>query len=158
LDAAIVNQFVASTQVVLRDYFSIQILGNGAPRAVKGADSLEQFNIALGLTGDLEGHLLLGYQSSVALSVARAMIGNPLYPQLDEMCISALSELANMVGGTTATKLAGMGYVCNLAPPAVIAAGQPPPMLLVPLLIRLPLDTSSGQISISVGLRPGAVS
>jgi chemotaxis protein CheX len=158
LDAAIINQFLVSTQSVLRDYFNIHIMGSGAPRAVKSEESMEPLTVVLGFTGDLEGHLFLGYQLNVALSVARAMMGNPLYPKLDEMCVSALSELGNMVGGTTATKLAGLGYVCNLLPPAVISTGQQPPETLVPLLIRLPLDTSSGPISICVGLRPAATS
>ena len=153
MEAALINQFLASTQLVLREYFDVQIISSAVPRAVKSAEPLEPLTVIIGFTGDLEGHLLVGYSAHSALNIARAMIRNPEYEQLDELCVSALSELTNMVAGTTATKLAGLGYCCNLHPPALLQAGQPAPQLLVPVLICMVLNTNCGSISIYIGVQ-----
>jgi chemotaxis protein CheX len=155
MNVQVVNQFLAATSTVLRDYFNIAVTASGQPRLVKSGALLDPVTVRLGLTGDLEGCFILGYGKDTALSVARGMLGNPDYPDFDDLCISALAELGNMIAGTAATGLAGQGLIFNLMPPAVLRNGQAVLDNQVPAAIQMPVETSAGFINVGLGLMPG---
>ena len=152
MDAQVVNKFLQATSTVLADYFSIAVSQNGSPNVVKGADVRDPVAIILGITGDLEGLFLIGYSQDTALNIARTMMGNPEYPQIDDMCRSALSELSNMIGGMTSTGLSELGYFCNLEPPAFLTA-ETGNSLNSQTMIALPFSTPVGDFRVCVGLR-----
>lgn len=156
MEAAVINQFLAATVSVLRDHFMVGIQQNGQPHAVRGEEALEEVTVLIGITGDLEGHFLLGCTTNAALGLARNMMGNQEYPGFDELCASALAELGNMIAGTTMTRLSGLGHACNLLPPTVIRAEHALLKLSVPVVIKLPLDTSVGSLAACIGLRESA--
>ena len=153
MKAEVVNKILASTTSVLTEYFNISLEQNGAPVTVKDAEALDPVTVILGITGDLEGQFLIGYQKSTALNIARAMMGNPDYPELDEMGKSALSELGNMIGGLTSTGLSDMGFFCNLSPPTLVTTDMGSISTGTPLMISLPLKSSAGDFRVCVGLR-----
>ena len=153
MEAAVVNRFLRATSEVLTEYFSIAVTDGGAPTAVKGVEALDTVSVILGVTGDLEGHFLLGCPQETALGIARTMLGNPDYPELDEMCISALAELGNMIGGMTSTSLADMGYLCSLSPPSVVTTDGGPADIHLPMMICLPISTTAGGFRVCIGLR-----
>ena len=73
----------------------------------------------IGITGDLRGTVIYQMSKQVALAVASQMIGEPV-ETLDEMALSALGEMANMMSGNATTMLAEAGHVCNISPPAML--------------------------------------
>jgi chemotaxis protein CheX len=40
--------------------------------------------------------------------------------ELDDIALSALGEIANMITGNAATRLSAEGYRCNISPPVMI--------------------------------------
>ena len=156
MNAEIVNKFLGATTTILTDYFSFQVESGGAPEIIPNNAPLSPVNVLLDMSGDLEGQFVLAYSNEAALGVSRAMMGNPDYPELDDMCTSALSELGNMIGGSTATELAAMGYVCNLAPPIVInmTNGGGEIKFSTPVLLVMPIKTDKGDFKVCIGLKP----
>ena len=79
----------------------------------------DEFTAVIGITGDLRGTVLYQMNKQVALTVASKMIGEPV-ETLDEMALSALGEMANMMSGNATTMVAQAGYVCDISPPAML--------------------------------------
>jgi chemotaxis protein CheX len=153
VDAAIVNRFFSATTQILSGYFGIEVSGAGQPRIVLPSADLDPITVLLSLTGDLEGQFVLGYDPAVALGIARSMLGRPA-AALDNLGLSALGELSNLIAGRTATELAGMGYFCGIAPPLVLQGGNGGTMQFsAPHLIALPIQSGAGQFHVYIGLK-----
>lgn len=120
---------------------------------VSAPGSLAPVTVILGITGDLEGQFILGYEAETALNVARSMLGNPEYAEFDEMAKSALSELGNMIGGMTSTGLSDLGYLCNLSPPSLLTSQSGTISMSASTMISLPLQSSAGDFFVCIGLR-----
>jgi chemotaxis protein CheX len=73
----------------------------------------------LRVSGQLQGNVLYGFGGGTAVAVASAMIGETI-TELDDMSMSALGELANMITGNAATQLSAKGYECDISPPLII--------------------------------------
>ena len=63
--------------------------------------------------------MLYGFADGTGPAVASAMMGEPI-TELDDMSMSALGELANMITGNAATQLSAKGYECDISPPLII--------------------------------------
>lgn len=153
LNAAVVNRFLLAALAILCDHYDISMKPRGDAQTLSSPDQLAAVTVMLGITGDVEGQFLLGCDIGTALNIARVMMDNPAYPELDDLCVSALSELGNMIGGLTATGLSEMGMLCSLTPPSVVFDSGGKISLGVPLIIALPFSSSVGDLRICVGLR-----
>lgn len=152
MNAEVVNKLLGATSAVLGDYFSIGISASGPPEALAPAAALEPVAVVVGLSGDLVGQFILGFAPAVALGIARAMLFNPDYPELDGMCESALAELGNMIAGMTSTSLSELGHLVNVAPPQVVTNSGTSVPCATPVLLALPVTTSVGDIRVCVAL------
>ncbi len=77
-------------------------------------------NIIIGLVGDIQGNVVLAMHEETACKVASTMMGGMPVEKFDLMPRSALSELANMMAGNSASQLEGMGVKINITPPTLI--------------------------------------
>mgnify|MGYP001196964668 CR=1 FL=1 len=61
--------------------------------------------IMIGITGEMRGQVMIAMKITKACEIAsKMMMGMPV-PELDEMAMSAISELGNMIMGNAATIL-----------------------------------------------------
>lgn len=156
MNAEVVNKFLGAISAVLGDYFSIGTSASGPPQVFTPATALEPVSVLVELSGDLVGQFVLGFQPAVALSIARAMLFNPEYPELDGMCQSALAELGNMIAGMTSTSLSELGHMVNVAPPLVVTGSGVTVRFAMPVVLGLPVKTSVGDIRVCMALQsPG---
>ncbi len=65
------------------------------------------------------GLLLVAYMACL-VSIINVMLGEDENQISNEMGLSAIGEIANMITGNAATKLAELGYICDISPPVVI--------------------------------------
>ncbi|MCB1215782.1 chemotaxis protein CheX [bacterium] len=154
MNAEIVNKFFGSTATVLRDYFHLDVSSGGTASLVKMPAALDHISVILSFTGDLTGQFVMGFSMEVGLNMARTMMGNPDYEQFDELCQSAIGELGNMICGMTSAELTGMGYICDIAPPAVLVNEHASMSFGVPTLIAQPVSTRFGEFRICIGMSP----
>ncbi len=80
----------------------------------------EEVTAIIGISGKLEGTVLYGFPETTANAIVRILIGEDDATPHDELGLSALGEIANMVTGNAATMLAGMGYPCEISPPVMV--------------------------------------
>ena len=106
----------------------------------------------IGLTGDVEGRVLLDMDMSTALAIASTMNEEEL-ESLDALGKATIAELANMVTGQAVTKLHDLGFNFDLSPPSLITGDN---MVVtdsgVEALI-VPLELAEGKLEINVAVR-----
>lgn len=135
-----------------------QLLGEkpvrGTPTFQLGATlQLQQVNSIIGLTGGVTGQIAYGMDKATAHAIAGAMMMEEV-TSLDEMAISALSELANMISGNATVILSQSGAVSDITPPSVVMGGSVMAAWYGIRAMIMPLKLSQGTLYVTVGLRP----
>ena len=106
----------------------------------------------IGLTGDVEGRVLLDMSMETAISIASTMNAEE-FDELDALGKATIAELANMITGQAVTKLHELGYDFDLSPPSLITGDN---MVVtdsgVEALI-VPLQLPQGKLEINVAVR-----
>jgi chemotaxis protein CheX len=109
-----------------------------------------QVSILAGVNGQVEGQALYAMSNVTAMKIATKMIGTPV-EQLDEMALSALAELGNMVTGNAITLLSQNGYTVDITPPSIVRGLEVEVSTKTPALV-VPVMTEFGKIDINVAL------
>lgn len=110
----------------------------------------QQVTIVVGVTGPVEGQALYGMSIVTATKIASAMSGHQL-TSLDEMGVSAIAELGNMITAHAATRLESSGISCNITPPSVLRGMNMEISTYVPALV-MPVFTGLGKVEVNVSL------
>ena len=113
-----INPFLLAAKSIIKDICQID-LQLGKPYIKTTEFSNESVVIMIGITGKMRGQVMLGMPVATACTVAsRMMMGMPVN-DLDDMSISAISELGNMVMGNAATIFANNGIAIDITPPTL---------------------------------------
>lgn len=106
-----------------REVFEI-MLGSSLhdPSAPKDESRME-FTALVGLAGSLCGVLSIRCSNASARIMASKMLGMPA-DQVDNDCLDALGEIANMIAGNFKGKLSGVGNHCMLSVPTIIVGSD----------------------------------
>ena len=78
-----------------------------------------EITVVIGVSGELEGSVLYGFENGTSLALAGRMMGVTI-TEHNEVSLSAVGELANMITGNAATQLSSAGYSCTISPPIMI--------------------------------------
>ena len=79
----------------------------------------DTLRVILGVTGQMQGRVLISIPIDNAKKIASNMMMGMPVEELDDMSMSALSELGNMIMGTSATYLSGNGVLVDITPPMI---------------------------------------
>lgn len=75
----------------------------------------------IGFNGVLEGNLIYTLnEDSAKIIVNNMMQGMMQVDSIDEMALSAVGELGNMISGSVAVAMEKIGYSINITPPSVV--------------------------------------
>ena len=111
-----INPFIEASQMVLKKSADMTVrLGKVYIRNVPyevGAPLIE-----VGLTGKILGNALLNIPVPIALEIISKMMYGMEVTEIDELGVSALSELANMIMGNAATILYNKGIGIDITTP-----------------------------------------
>ncbi len=114
-----VNPFLSPAQTVWQAML-------GCPLNLEGAElvshqfTTEDLTAVIGVSGKLEGNVLYGFGDNCAQAAVAKMMEAPQTQEIDQMGLSALGEIANMITGNAATLLADSGWHCEISPPVII--------------------------------------
>jgi len=81
---------------------------------------VSQVAIIVGITGAVQGQVVLSMTRKAALAAAARMMMEDSLDALDEYAQSALSEMANMITANATIALADAGFSCDITPPSLI--------------------------------------
>jgi len=116
----------------------------------KSSFTTQQVTIMAGVNGEVEGTALYGMSFVTALKIASAMMCSEV-SEMDEMALSAVSELGNMITGNATTILSQKGLDVDITPPSVIRGVDVEVATKTPALV-VPVNTEMGLLEINVSL------
>jgi CheY-specific phosphatase CheX len=150
LRADVVDPFVASAFAVLRELGQINC--ERGPLSMREGDifTTQELNVALAVTGEVEGLATYGMSVITGLKIASLITGSELL-QVDEKALDALTELGRRLSEQTAALLEHTNTKCEIRPlPPIHGIGTKVTSCAPALLV--PVNTDVGKISIEVSL------
>jgi len=114
-----INPFIEASQIVLKQMAGTEAkLGNVF---IKNSPyNSSNVMVIVGLTGTIRGQVIFSMDRTTAMIIASSMMGGMPVFELDEISKSAISELANMILGNTATILYNKGIQIEITPPSFL--------------------------------------
>lgn len=113
---------------------------------------LGDVNVSLGITGDIPGLVNYGMDMQTSLNLASAMLMEPVAAH-DELSISALQELGNMISGNARTYLAELNVTSDITPPKTVVGTDISANWHRIRAMSIPLVLSHGTLMLVVGIR-----
>jgi chemotaxis protein CheX len=154
MKADFINPFLTASYSVLS-----MVLGTmpekGAVKAQPQNTTHHQVNVVCGVTGQLQGQIILGMCQTTACRMASLMACKSL-KFFDSFVASAIAELGNMISGNALMGLSESGYICDITPPTVIRGVNVEITTLNVAAISIHLETSCGELVVTVGLTEAA--
>jgi chemotaxis protein CheX len=123
----------------------------GPLRLEAGSHTTQDVTAIVDITGQLTGLVVYGMSRETALAIVSRLMGAPV-DDLDDLTLSGIAELGNVITGRAATLLAEQGIAAEIAPPVLlVGAGSRVSTagiqrLVVPLVA--PLGTLEAQLAI----------
>lgn len=113
-----INPFLMAASSIIKDICQID-LKIGKPYIKETAFANDSVVIMIGVTGEMRGQVMIALSCEKAMEIASKMMAGMPVTQLDEMSISAICELGNMIMGNAATILSTKGIGIDITPPTV---------------------------------------
>lgn len=90
----------------------------GKPYIRNGSFTSDSIVIMIGVTGEMQGQVMLAFQKKVALVIASKMMYMEV-KELDEISTSAICELGNMIMGNASTAFSVKNIGIDITPPTM---------------------------------------
>jgi chemotaxis protein CheX len=114
-----VKSFVDSAINIIYSMTAIHIYQDGEIVQNSPFPEMQAVAILIGITGQLKGRVIILMNPQTALEIATIM-NNEIRDQFDELTISTLTELANIIIGHAITNLNREGLGLDLTPPTLL--------------------------------------
>ena len=113
-----INPFLMAATSIMKDACQMD-MKIGKPYVKKTEFQSDSVIIMIGVTGEMRGQVIIALTFEKACEIAsKMMMGYPVN-DLDDMSMSAISELGNMIMGNAATILSTKGIGIDITPPTV---------------------------------------
>ena len=106
-----VNSFLAPAKMVWEKEMGSTLEVVGA-EVTANQFTTDDLTVIIGVSGRLEGNVLYGFSEESAQAIVSVMVGEPISTINDELALSAIGEIGNMITGNAAARLAQLGYTC----------------------------------------------
>ena len=113
-----INPFLVPAKLVWKKELGVDLELAKATK-VSHQFTTDDITAVIGISGALEGNVLYGFHKDTAKAVVSKMMESEI-TEFDEMALSALGEIANMITGNAATGLSNAGYPCQISSPVLI--------------------------------------
>ncbi len=116
----------------------------------------EDITVVIGISGTLQGNVLYGFSDATAEGLVKTMTGEEEVDIKDEIGLSVLGEVANMITGNAATALAQAGFPCVISPPVIFEPAGNKLMAMSGPQILVSFVSELGPFSVRLGIYPAA--
>ena len=149
--AEILEPFVEAAREVLATELGTTVVPGKLALASGSATTLD-VTVVVGITGRLTGIAVYGMPAEMAKGIVGQMLGTTV-DELDDMALSGIAELANVITGHATTLLAAMGIVCDISTPVLLlGAGSRFSTMSIQRLV-IPLSTDLGTMQAQVAVK-----
>jgi chemotaxis protein CheX len=142
MDVNFINPFLVSTKEVFDTMVHLPIT-LGKPYLRRDTESKYDVSTAIGISGAVTGSAILSFPQDVAVAVASGLAGSP-FKNLDQDCIDALGEVANMIAGSAKGRLPGGQNKLSLPNVVLgqhrVAMPSGVPIIVIPCEVQIPSE------------------
>ena len=117
INAEHVNTFLMAASKVISETCNLTTKV-GKPYIRNNTFTKDSIVIMIGVTGEMQGQVMLAFKKSVALMIASKMMYMEV-KELDEISTSAICELGNMIMGNASTVFSSNGVGIDITPPTL---------------------------------------
>lgn len=117
INVEIINPFLMAATSIMRDMCQLETKV-GKPYVKTTEFDSDSVIIMIGITGEMRGQVIIAFSLDVACDIASKMIMMPIC-EMNELSMSAISELGNMILGNAATILSTKGIGIDITPPSL---------------------------------------
>lgn len=143
--------FARAAVDVLETYLEQPVRNQEAIEA-NDPNELQEVAVIIGITGQMEGRLLLEFGKETALKLCEAMNFGEPFAELNDLARSTLAELGNLVAGRAVTLLNDNGSRFSITPPVILCGiGMKASGVLNSTII--PVQTELGAVMVNVAVR-----
>ena len=143
--------FVAAARDVLEQELGTEVQ-SGKLTLVNGTSTTNEVTAIIGITGQLTGMATYGMSEATALAIVGQLMGAPC-DELDDLALSGIGEIANVITGCATTLLAQIGVTVDIAPPVLLqGAGTRMSTAGIQRLV-VPLSTSFGTVEAQLAIK-----
>lgn len=121
MNAEHLNPIISAATYVLKAACGLE-LTVGRPYLTQAVYENRIFIVMIGITGQLQGQVILGMTEPVACDIARRMMMGIPVNELNDMAKSALCELMNMTMGNSVTAFFEKGIKLDITPPTMFVS------------------------------------
>jgi len=149
--AEFLEPFVEAARSVLSQELGSEVTP-GKLSLASGAATTLDVTVVVGITGRLTGIAVYGMPATMAMAVLGKMLGAPI-TELDDLALSGIAEMGNVITGQAMTVLSGMGLFCDISPPMLlVGAGSRLSTASIQRLV-IPLTTEVGTLQAQVAIK-----
>ncbi|MBI3964336.1 MAG: chemotaxis protein CheX [Chloroflexi bacterium] len=146
-----VEPFLRAAAQVLEQELGMPVQ-RGKLALASGSCTTQDITAIVGITGRLMGLALYGMSNATALAIVSRMMGAPV-DEMDDLALSGIGELGNVITGRATTLLAEMGLEADIAPPVLLSgAGSRVSTAGIQRLV-VPLDTAIGVVEAQLAIK-----
>ncbi len=117
LNADHINPFLIAATKIFKDVCMVDIK-IGKPSIKKADFTNDTIIIMIGITGEIKGQVLISFSDGTSCDIASRMMMMEV-TFMDEISMSAISELGNMILGNAATIYSTKGIGIDITPPSI---------------------------------------
>ena len=150
-----INPFLMAASTIMRDACQME-MKIGRPYVKTTEFQSDSVIIMIGVTGEMRGQVLISFTTPKACQVASGMMMGMPVPELDDMAMSAISELGNMIMGNAATVFSVRNIGIDITPPTVgRGTGKIDTMYTKNIAIPLLTDDSEVFMEMNIAMKIG---
>ena len=151
MDVKALDPFLVSAGSILEQF---GVKGTKVASIVKKERMFVETDITviIGITGDLKGNVSYSMSEETAKKIVSSMMMGMPITELDEIGISALGELSNMIMGTASTLLSENNYRIDITPPSTVWGKDIHFSTTTKNIICVKLDTEAGELEVNMGI------
>lgn len=146
--------FIASVKNVFQTMLQLDV-AVGDPTLINGPSKGKDVSGIIGMTGDVEGVVVLSFDFETALSTVSLFCGEPVDRESEDFS-DAVGELCNMVCGGAKAGFPADETVSISCPSVVIGSGHNVNRPADVPAVAVPCTTDCGEFTIEVALRASA--
>ena len=149
MDAAYIKPFVAAVENLFKTMLDLPF---ALEKPYIKKEPIPQYEIAaiIGLSGGVSGCVVINMRESLALQLASELLDEEL-AELDDDCIDAIGEIANMIAGNAKTDFPEEN--CSISVPSVVIGKHKTSYPQGIEVISIPCKAGDGMLVIDVAIK-----
>lgn len=146
MDVNYINSFILGTEEIFGQMAANINITRNKPIVKNNQFTGESIICIVGFNGDVEGQVVFSFTKEFALQLTSEMCGMEI-ASIDDLALSALGEISNMVSGNALIKLSELtAKKANITPPTILYGDSKMNVSIKTPIIAIPYSNENSSV------------